>query len=277
MAPSLGTVARICRKNKHTKTIVILDNVIPHEGRLGDKMLTGFMVNSADGFIAMSKSVEQDLRKFTTTKPCYLNPHPLFDNFGEPISKEKAKSDLNLDPKYNYLLFFGFIRAYKGLDLLIEALADEQLSNLPLKLLIAGEFYEDPKPYWDLINKHGLEDRVILSNDYIDNADVAKYFCASDLVVQPYKSATQSGVTQIGYHFNKPMIVTDVGGLSEIIPHGKTGFVVNTDPPSIASAISEFYSSNLEKEFSRNAAEEKKKYSWEAMYEKIVDLYKELS
>ncbi len=160
------------------------------------------------------------------------------------------------------------------MDLLLEAFADDRLKQRKIKLLVAGEFYCDPKPYQDIINKHHLEDQVIMSNDFIPDSKVLNYFCAADLVVQPYKSATQSGVTQIAYHFNKPMIITDVGGLAEFVPHEKAGYVVNPEPTEIASAIIRFYDENREAEFAANASVEKQKYSWGNMVDTIDNLLK---
>lgn len=276
MAPCFGTICRIIKRNNHTKIISIIDNIIPHEKRLGDRVLAQYWVNSADGFIAMSRSVLDDLKTFfkpkSVPKPALFCAHPLYDNFGEPVPKEVAKQRLKLIERYQYILFFGFIRDYKGLDLLLKAFADERLRNYPIKLIVAGEFYCDPKPYHDLIDQNGLKDVVIMSNDFIPDSEVVNYFCAADLVVQPYKSATQSGVTQIAYHFNKPMIITDIGGLAEFVPNGKAGYVVKPDPGKIADAIIRFYEEKKEEEFSANASIEKEKYSWAKMIEAIDQL-----
>lgn len=269
MAPCLGTIARIIRGNRHSKIISIIDNIIPHEKRLGDHVLAKYWVNSCDGFIAMSKSVMEDIKTFTPSKPVVFSPHPLYDTFGEPVTKTIAKQRLNLDLQVNYILFFGFIRDYKGLDLLLQAFAVKKIRNRRLKLLVAGEFYTDPKPYQDLIREHDLQDSVIMSNDFIPDSEVVNYFCAADLVVQPYKNATQSGVTQIAYHFGKPMVVTDVGGLSELVPDGKVGYIVPPEPSAIADAITGFYDENKEQEFSENARQEKTKYSWSKMLDSI--------
>ena len=272
MAPCFGTICRIIKKNRPVKIISIIDNIIPHEKRPGDRMLSNYWVRCVDGFVVMSKSVMDDLDRFDKTKPKRYCPHPLYDNFGDAVSRDTAIQKLNLDPGLNYLLFFGFIREYKGLDLLLKAFADERLRELPLKLLVAGEFYCDPKPYFDLVDQLGLKDHVIMSNDFIPDGEVVNYFCAADLVVQPYKSATQSGVTQIGYHFNKPMIITNVGGLGEFVPDGKAGYVTDPDEKQIADAILKFYSEKKEQEFSANAAVEKLKYSWKKMVEAIDEL-----
>ena len=272
MAPCFGTICRIIRRNGHSRVISIIDNIIPHEKRPGDRLLAGYWVCSVDGFIAMSKSVLDDLETFDKVKPKVYCPHPLYDNFGAAIPKKTAKEKLKLDPDSHYVLFFGFIRDYKGLDLLLKAFAEEPVRSLGLKLLVAGEFYTSAEPYMEIIRKHQLEDKVVLSNDFIADSEVGNYFCAADLVVQPYKSATQSGVTQIAYHFNKPMIITNVGGLSEFVPDGKTGYVVDPDEKAIAGAISRFYTENKEAEFSVNAGEEKKKYSWTRMTEAIAEV-----
>lgn len=276
MAPCLGTIAKIIRKNKKSKVIAIADNVIPHESKPGDKHLSKYFIKNVDAFVTMSKSVLNDLNLFDSKKPRKYTPHPLYDNFGEIISKKDAKKQLKLDSKFNYILFFGFIRDYKGLDTLLEAFADKRIRKFPAKLLIAGEFYTKPDKYLDIIRKHNLDKLIELQTEFIPNADVHKYFCASDLVVQPYKTATQSGITQIAYHFNKPMITTNVGGLAELIPHNKVGYVVKNDIQQVADAMYKFYELEKEVEFSKNAALEKKKYSWEIFVETILELNNEI-
>ncbi len=272
MAPCFGTICRIIKRNRHTRVISIIDNIIPHEKRLGDRFLSQFWVNSADGFVVMSRSVLIEMDTFTGKLPKVYCPHPLYDNFGEILPREVALKQLNLDPRFRYILFFGFIRDYKGLDLLLHSFHDARVKASGIKLLVAGEFYCDSKPYYDLIQEYQLQDQVIMSNDFIPDSQVRNYFCAADLVVQPYKSATQSGVTQIAYHFNKPMIITNVGGLAEFVPDNKVGFVVEPSPEEISTAIMKFYSEGREAEFSSNAAVEKQKYSWGRMLETIDKL-----
>lgn len=269
MAPSLGTIARIVKRNGKTKVISILDNVVPHEKRPGDTLLAKYFVNSADGFVAMSDSVLHDLKKFDDKKPCVFSPHPLFDNFGEPIPKPDAYEKLGLAINEEYLLFFGFIRDYKGLDLILRAMADERVRQLNVKLIVAGEFYTDAKPYADLINELGIRDKLVLKTDFIQDDEVRNYFCAADMVVQPYKHATQSGVTQICYHFDRPMLVTNVGGLPEIVPHGKVGYVVEPNPSAIADALVDFYSNHRELKMRDNIRIEKRKYAWAEMLKQI--------
>jgi D-inositol-3-phosphate glycosyltransferase len=269
MAPCLGTIARIIRRNKHTKVIAITDNIIPHEKMPGGNLLSRYFVKSCDGFIAMSRAVLTDLNTFDKTRPRLFSPHPLYDNFGSAVPKSKAKKQLGLDEETRYILFFGFIREYKGLDLLIQAFADERFREIPVKLLIAGEFYIDGKPYFDLIEELGLEKNIVLRTNFIENSEIVYYFCASDIVAQPYKDATQSGVTQIAYHFERPMLTTNVGGLSEMVPDGKVGFVVSPDVHEISEALLRFFNENKEAEFSKNTAIEKKRFSWDILLENI--------
>ncbi len=270
MAPCFGTIAGIVKKNKKTKVISILDNVVPHEKRFMDKSLSKYFVKRVDAFIAMSEKVMKDLRIFTKDKKCLLIPHPVYDNFGEAVSKEEACKNLNLDPVQKYLLFFGFIRNYKGLDLLLEAMSQPGMKESGIKLIIAGEFYEDKKPYLDLIA--AVKDQVIQATDFIADSKVKYYFSAADLVVQPYKSATQSGISQMAYHFEKPMVVTSVGGLPEIVPHGKVGYVVSPEPSEIAKAILEFLKMENSGKFNENLKIEKQKYSWKNIVNGILSL-----
>jgi glycosyltransferase involved in cell wall biosynthesis len=272
MAPCFGTIAKIIKKNKHSKIICIADNIIPHEKRLGDKILTGYFINATDGIIVQSKKVYNDVFSFTNKLPVKLCPHPLFDNFGEPLNREEAVRLLNIDPKSRFVLFFGFIREYKGLDLLIKAFADERFKNLDVKLLVAGEFYTDRKPYLELIDKLNLGSKIILHTSFIENSNVSKYFSCADIIAQPYKNATQSGVTQIGYHFNKPMLVTNVGGLPEIIPHNVAGYVTEPDERSIADALYDFFNNNKKKSFESNVKKEKKKYLWSNMTSAVKEI-----
>lgn len=276
MGPCLGSIARLVKKNGKTKVISILDNIIPHEKRIGDFALAKYFANSVDGFVAMSDSVLQDLKKFDTAKPRVFSPHPLFDNFGEAINKVEAYEKLGLPINEEYILFFGFIRDYKGLDLLLQAMADERVHNLNVKLIVAGEFYTDSKPYAEMIDQLGIRDKLILKTDFIPDNEVRNYFCAADMVVQPYKHATQSGVTQICYHFDRPMLVTNVGGLPEIVPHGKVGYVVEPNPTAIADALVDFYSKHLEFKMRDNIKLEKKKYAWSEMLNKIFEVMKRI-
>ncbi len=272
MAPSFGTAARIAKKNRSGKTrvICIFDNVIPHEKKPFDRLLTRYFTKSIDGAVVMSRSVGEDLKQFRTDIPVVFNPHPLYDNYGEIIPRTEALKSLNLPEGHSYLLFFGFIRAYKGLDLLLKAFADERLKDLRLKLIVAGEFYESDLPYRNMIRELNISDDVIMFDRFIKENEVALFFSAADLVVQPYRSATQSGVTQIAYHFEKPMLVTDVGGLSEIVTDGKCGYVVKPGPKEISEAIIDYFSNNRSKHFTEGVRQEKNKFTWDKLTAAIL-------
>ena len=274
MAPCFGTIARIAKTNKKTKVVCIADNIIPHEQKFYDRSFTRFFIKNVDAFIVMSDSVLKDLAQFNRSKLRAKNPHPLFDNFGERVSKEVACSKLKLDASKKYLLFFGFIRAYKGLDLLLKAFADHRLKELGIELIIAGEYYEDEKPYTQLMCDLQIIDRIHSFPKFIADEEVKNYFCAADLVVQPYKNATQSGVTQIAYHFEVPMVVTNVGGLSELVPDQQVGYVVDVDINKIADAIFDFFSADKKQFLLSNLREEKKRFGWDRMVKTIIEVAK---
>lgn len=276
MGPALGTIARRIRKNKKSIIVAITDNVIPHEHRAGDKALTKYFLKPIQGFITMSQSVMDDLNLFNTTKPRKLCLHPLYDNYGDPISRAEALQLLEMPEENKYLLSFGLVRKYKGLDLLIRAMASEKLAHLPLKLIVAGEFYDDFEPYRQLVEELGVYDKVTMKNEFIPNAEVVRYFCAADLVVQPYRDATQSGVTQVAYHFDKPMVVSNVGALPEMVPDGVAGYVVNPDPEEIAKAIAKYFDNKKELAFIENVRIEKLKYSWDIFLAAIDELKEEI-
>jgi glycosyltransferase involved in cell wall biosynthesis len=279
MGPALGTILRRVRKNKHTKIVCIADNVIPHEKRFGDRPFTKYFLKACDAFITMSEKVLIDLRIFEKEKPAQLVQHPLYDNFGEIISKAEARKKLIINNVLHpdsfgeelIILFFGFIRKYKGLDLLLEAMADERIKKSGIKLLVAGEFYEDVKQYYELIDKLGIKDQLILKTDFIPDSEVKYYLCAADAVIQPYRNATQSGVTPLAYHFEKPMVVTNVGGLPSLVPDGKVGIVAEPNPQAIAEGILKFYQLG-EDYFIPNLRNEKEKYSWANLSEAVQKL-----
>ena len=276
MGPCLGSIAKWIKKKTKIKVIAITDNVIPHEKRFGDRMFTNYFVKQCDGFIAMSQSVLNDLSEFTNTTNKVFLPHPIYDIFGEKIEKSIALKHLNLNETDKHILFFGFIRKYKGLDLLLEAMADARIKQLNVKLIIAGEYYEDAAPYDELIKKNKLENNIILKTEYIPSEEVKYYFCAADMVAQPYRNATQSGVTQIAYHFEKPMLVTNVGGLPEIVPHNKVGYVTEINSKAIADAIFDFYTNNKEHEFTKNTIIEKQRFLWSAFVNGLNELYEKI-
>jgi glycosyltransferase involved in cell wall biosynthesis len=270
MGPCLGTILRIVKKNKHTKIVCIADNIVPHEKRKGDNAFTKYFLKPIDEVVVMSEKVMEDLKIFDATKPVQLIQHPLYDNFGEKISKALARKNIGIETQEKIILFFGFIRKYKGLDILLEALAIlKTKGNTNFRVLIAGEFYEDRKPFDQQIARLGLEDMLILKTDFIPDSEVRNYFCAANMVIQPYRNATQSGVTPLAYHFEIPMIVTNVGGLPSLVPDGKVGLVAEPNATSIATKIEEYFTRD-EQFFIANLREEKKKFSWEKMVEAIV-------
>lgn len=276
MGPCLGTILRQIKKNGFTRTVCIVDNMIPHEKRPGDVPFTRYFVKPVDAFITMSGKVMEDLQLFARQKPALFVPHPLFDNFGDKVSKAEARARLHLSPDEHLILFFGFIRKYKGLDILLDAmvLLQETYANaafIPPRLLIAGEFYDDKKTYEEKLSHPLLKDKLIQRTDFIPDSEVKFYLCAADLVVQPYRSATQSGVTPLAYHFEKPMIVTNVGGLAALVPDGKVGLVAEPTAASIAEKIKEFYQKGADF-FIPHLLEEKKKYGWDKMTAAVIKL-----
>ncbi|MCC6289875.1 MAG: glycosyltransferase [Chitinophagaceae bacterium] len=268
MGPALGTILRRVRKNKHTKIVAITDNIIPHEKRPGDHSFTKYFLKSCDDFVTMSEKVLNDLRTFEKAKPAAQVLHPLYDNFGDAVSLPAAKQQLNLPANEKIVLFFGFIRQYKGLDILLEAM---RYTKSSFKLLVAGEFYEDEKKYQEQITQLNIKDKIILRTNFIPDSEVKYYICAANVVVQPYRSATQSGVTPLCYHFEKPMIVTNVGSLPVMVPDMKAGIVCEPTPQSIAAAIDKFFSIN-ENYFTTFLQEEKKKYSWAKLTSTLVKI-----
>ncbi|PID93986.1 MAG: glycosyl transferase family 1 [Bacteroidetes bacterium] len=270
-APCIGVISRIVRRNHHTKVLAIADNVIPHERRFFDSLFTRFFVRSMQGFVVMSEAVKLQLALFTTTKPVLFHPHPLYDSFGEALDMGEARKALGLELSGTYVLFFGFIRAYKGLDILLEAFSQPMMREQPITLLVVGEFYEEEEKYRAFVKAHGLADRILFVNEFVPNERVRYYFSAADVVVQPYKEATQSGVTQIAYHFNKPMIVTRVGALPEMVPDGEVGYVVEVDAREVAGAILRYVHHSDKHQFVENLQREKQRYSWDVFVERIME------
>ncbi|MBR3871156.1 MAG: glycosyltransferase [Paludibacteraceae bacterium] len=271
MAPCLGTISRLIRKNKKTKVFAIVDNMIPHEKRIGDITLGKYFVNSVDGFITLSQSVLDDVNKFDKhNKPKICTPHPVYNIYGETCKKELACEKLMIDPSFKYVLFFGFIREYKGLDILMESF--KYLPN-DIRLIVAGEFYNNSERYKRLEKELNLFGRIHWFTEFIPTNEVATYFSAAEIVAQPYKTATQSGVTQVAYQLEKPMLVTNVGGLAEIVPHGKVGYVTEVNPEAVANAIKDFYENDRTAEFLPHIRTEKQKYSWSELNSKTRELF----
>ena len=276
-APCYGMIQRIVQRNGKTRCIALVHNMIPHEPSILDKLFAPFFVRHTDGFVALSESVVQDINRFDHgTKPKTSYPHPIYDHYGEPMSKKEACQALHLNPENQYMLFFGLVRAYKGLDLLLDAFGKvkDQLPNL--QLIIAGEFYEDEDKYRAQINNNQLTNKVIIKNEFIADADLRKYFGAADLIVQPYKSATQSGVTQVAFHFEKPMLVTNVGGLGEIVHDHKMGYAVEPNAEAIAQALTDYYTHNRQADYTQYLIQQKDRYSWEGMAQTFYTIYNQL-
>jgi D-inositol-3-phosphate glycosyltransferase len=269
--PSLGTIGKLVKSK--TKVLALTDNIIPHEKKMDIRPFTKYFVNNCHGFIAMSKKVLNDISFFSSTPNKVYSPHPMYETYGDPVDMKTAREKLGLKHDDRIVLFFGLVRAYKGLDILIEAMSANEIKKQNIKLLVAGEFYDDKNQYLDLIEKKGMKDLVILHDKFIANEDVRYYFCASNLVAQTYRNATNSGVTMVAYYYGKPILVTNVGGLAEIVPDGKCGYVVENSVPLITEKIADYFKNNREKEFTAHVKEEKKKYQWDSFINKLLTLY----
>lgn len=264
-APAYGLISRMARKNGKTRCIALVHNMIPHEPSILDKLFAPYFVKSQDGFVALSESVVKDIEAISHQHTAVSSPHPIYDHYGERMSKEEACEALNLPADKDYMLFFGLVRAYKGLDLLLDAFGQVKESLPNLQLIIAGEFYEDEAKYRAQIAQLGLEERVIVRNEFVPDGDLRKYFGASDLIVQPYKTATQSGVTQVAFHFEKPMLVTNVGGLGEIVHDHKMGYACEPTAAAISDDLLDYFQNNRQKAFTAYLQKEKTKYAWSKM------------
>lgn len=265
-APCYGIIQRIVSRNGKTRCVGLVHNMIPHEPSVLDKCLAPFYVKQTDGFVALSDSVVQDISSLDREqKPKTFSPHPVYDHYGEKMDRKDACVALGLDDRKRYMLFFGLVRAYKGLDLLLDAFAKVKDELKDLQLVVAGEFYEDEDKYLAQIEANGLKDRVIVRNEFVADADLRKYFGAADLIVQPYKTATQSGVTQVAFHFEKPCLVTNVGGLGEIIHHGKMGYAVDPQVDAIVEGLKDYYQNDRQEVFTKYLIKEKELYGWDIM------------
>ncbi len=274
MAPCFGTIAYIAKQNRHTKVICQIDNVEPHEHHIIDRPCNSYFLGAVDGFVYMSEQVNSELKAYTSA-PVIFSPHPMFEHFGERITKEEACQRLGLNPTYKYAMFFGLIRDYKGLDILIEAwsILKKEGKTGGKRLLIAGEFYTSSEPYTKLIEERGMVDDVVLHGRFIADGDVKSYFSAVDFVVLPYRTASQSGVTQIAYNFSTPMAVTNVGGLPEIVPHDLVGRICDATPEGVACAIETMWDEDNLARYVQNMVHERKRFSWREMCNKIVEVY----
>jgi glycosyltransferase involved in cell wall biosynthesis len=269
--PCFGTIARLVRRKTGAKVLFICDNIIPHEKRPGDMAFTRYAFNAVDAFIVQSASVERDLNAFLPASRYALVAHPVYEIFGNSLPKVEARAKLGIRDE-RVILFFGYVRRYKGLHTLLDAMP-AILKSLKVKLLVVGEFYDDEQKYRHQITENNLQNDVVVHSDYVPNEEVSLYFSAADVVVLPYVSATQSGIVQIAYQFDKPVIATDVGGLAEVVLNNRTGFIVKPEAPQeVADAVVRFYEGKREEEFVKNVREEKKKYSWDNLIQAIEKL-----
>ncbi len=271
--PCFGTIAKLVKWRTKAQILFICDNIIPHEKRPGDVAFTKYAFSAANYFVVQSKSVEQDLNKHFPNSTYKLIAHPVYENFGAIISQDQAKAKLGITSK-NVILFFGYIRQYKGLMTLIDSMKQIiDAGHSDYQLLVVGEFYDEEQKYRDKVKELHLESSIRFFSDYVPNDEVATYFSASDVVVLPYRSATQSGIVQIAYNFDRPVIATDVGGLAEVVINDKTGFIVPPeDSNALSRAIIRFFNEREEKQFTANVREEKKKYSWDTFIQNIEEL-----
>jgi glycosyltransferase involved in cell wall biosynthesis len=270
MAPCFGTIARLVKSNRHSQIVSIVDNMIAHEPKFYDRLFSNYFVGAVDRFLAMSQSVLEDIQTFAAQKPVALSPHPIFDHFGNRVQRDFACQFLNIPSEGRYVLFFGLIRDYKGLDLLLEAMCHPTIRDLGIKAIVAGEFYTDGAPYYQYVKEQGIEDLIVWKTDFVKDEDVKYYFSVADVLVQPYKHATQSGVSQIAYQFDLPMIVTNVGGLSETVPHQKAGLVVEPNSSSLIQGLRDFFTQFNSSYWDEQLKIEKKKYSWDVFVSKII-------
>jgi glycosyltransferase involved in cell wall biosynthesis len=273
-APTFGTITRLLRRYTNTRSLCIIDNLTPHEPRPGDLLLNRYMVTGTDMFICMSAIVEEDLLHLKPDAQFMRHPHPLYENFGERIPRETARERLGIGSE-PLLLYFGFIRKYKGIGVLLDALP-QVVEALGAKTIIAGESYEDKEHYRGKIESLGLASHIILADRFIPDEEVSLYFSAADVVVLPYLSATQSGIVSIALNYDLPCIVTDVGGLSEVVHHQKTGLLVPpNDPEALAREIVNYFKKTDHAAMAQHIAAEKQRYSWEAFTQTIFKLIAE--
>lgn len=273
-APSYGLVSKMAQRNGKTRCVALVHNMIPHEPSILDKLFAPYFVKRQNGFVALSESVVKDIEAISHQHSAVSSPHPIYDHYGERMTKEEACEALGLDGKKDYMLFFGLVRAYKGLDLLLDAFGKVKDSLPNLQLIIAGEFYEDEDKYRTQIADLGLTERVIIRNEFVPDGDLRKYFGAADLIVQPYKTATQSGVTQVAFHFEKPMLVTNVGGLGEIVHDHKMGYACAPNAEDIAEDLMDYYQNKRQEAYTAYLQKEKTKYAWSNMTRAFIKILK---
>lgn len=257
------------------KKMFVCHNVFPHERFPMDKFLTKMVLKSGDCFITHSAKDAKDLLTIKKTENVVQAVHPTYNAFKfENLTAEEARKRLNIKEEEHVLLFFGFVREYKGLKHLLRAMPELKKADPKIKLLVVGDFGEDEPEYMDLISKLDIKDVLAIYKGYIPDKEVEQYFAASDLVVLPYESATQSGVVQMAYGFGKPVLVTEVGGLPDVVTDQKTGYVVTPKcPEETAEKVQEFFAQHRAEEFSEHIKAEEYKFSWDRMREHVETLY----
>ena len=271
-APAFGTIARLLAR-RGIKPVVVVDNALPHERRPGDFALGRYFFRSMAGCVVMSDAVSRDMDRLGVTAQREFAAHPVYDVFGKSEDRAGAREALGLPADAPVLLFFGFVRRYKGLHVLLDSMA-QVVEKLPeVRLVIAGEFYDDERPYREKIATTGLAGHVIVHPRYVPKDEVALYFAAADVVVQPYVSATQSGVAQVAFQFDKPLITTDVGGLGEVVPHEIAGLIVPPeDSGALAEAIQRFFAEDLARNLSEGVRRHKQKFGWDRLLDAVEAL-----
>lgn len=279
MAPCFGTICRLARRNGKTKVVVHLDNITPHEPNFYDRPLNRYFLRSCDGFIYMSRAVLDDLRTYRPEAPALFSPHPLFDNYGSKLPREEACERLGLDANEGYVMFFGYVRDYKGLDILLDAwaLLKSEGKTAGRKLLVVGEVYGDDTKYRQQIERLGLADDVVMHNEFVPDGEVAEWFSVADMVALPYKSATQSGVTQVAYAFGVPMVVTNVGGLAEMVENDVVGVLAEVSARSVADAIARCYEGDNLERYRAGVVRNSERFSWNATADRIEELFRSLT
>ncbi|MCX8080982.1 MAG: glycosyltransferase [Bacteroidia bacterium] len=267
-APALGTIARLVRK--HMRVFAIADNIIPHEKRWGDKILTRYFIGSLHGVICMSGKVEHDLKINFPEKPHIKVYHPLYETYPRPVSMEEARKRLGIPPDKKVILFFGLIRKYKGLHLLLDA-ARELIHSFPeVLILVAGDFYDDRQNYEPALSMLEKEGHLVLYGRFVPDDEIHYYFCSANVCVQPYLNATNSGVSMVSYFYGLPVIATNVGGLPEIIPHGECGLLCEPNTEDLKKQITYYFEKQLEAPFRKNIETFRKNFSWDTFINKVL-------
>ena len=276
-APALGTIAGILkRKSPHTRLISLCDNILPHEKMPMGESFTEYFLQRMDGHLVQSSQTENELKEFLYSPDYVKRFHPLYDCFPEKMKKNTARKKLKLDAKF-VILYFGLIRHYKGFDILLRAVSELLKLRSDFHVLAAGECYGEASLYNKIIKEKNLEQVLTWENRFIPDDEVADFFSAADIAALPYRSASQSGITQIAFHYDLPVIVTSVGGLPEIVPDGEVGRVIETENPhKLAETLNQCLKEKNLEEMSKNIVEHKKQFSWDHFIDGIEEVYSQI-